>query len=344
MININYLIKAFERLYCSCHKGDIIDELCFSNKNAKEFLPIAQAYLSGSLDGSIPENIFSEIDKELITIRENKFILDSEFSFFIQKKKEVAIQFLVRSEERESNPLVASQNEEKIKKLIKHKGLSLLILFDFSEQLSYKQVKTIINEYRNIPSLGRGNHNKSAFNIAYFYINEENKLASEKANIRVYPKNRITNSNLESVMEKNNKLAINKPKNISRKVYFGNAQEYKDGFCSEYYECQIKLDNQKLFIEYQYADDPCYYQLSGEEIEPNTYYLKSNDKFGTTATVKIDFDEDNFGLLDEIIGEIVFKGENIEWFIDNIAFETLLKIAENYIKSTKNDSPSQLCR
>jgi len=58
-------------------------------------------------------------------------------------------------------------NTTEIKKLMKHEGLSLLVLFDFSK-IPYTEEQ--IERFREWPSLGQGNHKKSAFNVAYFYL------------------------------------------------------------------------------------------------------------------------------------------------------------------------------
>jgi hypothetical protein len=50
---------------------------------------------------------------------------------------------------------------------MKHDGLALLILFDFSKN-PYTEEQ--IERFRDWPSLGKGNHAKSAFNVAYFYL------------------------------------------------------------------------------------------------------------------------------------------------------------------------------
>ena len=49
---------------------------------------------------------------------------------------------------------------------MKHDGLSLLVLLDFSDSPASDQD---IGRFRDWPSLGKGNHRKSAFNVAYFY-------------------------------------------------------------------------------------------------------------------------------------------------------------------------------
>lgn len=51
--------------------------------------------------------------------------------------------------------------------MMKHDGKALLVLFDFSDT-PYSEGQ--IESFRNWPSLGRGNHRKSAFNVVYFFV------------------------------------------------------------------------------------------------------------------------------------------------------------------------------
>jgi len=50
---------------------------------------------------------------------------------------------------------------------MKYDGLAVLVLFDFSKT---PYTEDQIESFRDWPSLGKGNHKKSAFNVAYFYL------------------------------------------------------------------------------------------------------------------------------------------------------------------------------
>lgn len=67
---------------------------------------------------------------------------------------------------------------------VKHDGKALLVLFDFSDT-PYSEEQ--IESFRNWPSLGRGNHRKSAFNVVYFFVEKRRPLALGKItkNIRI---------------------------------------------------------------------------------------------------------------------------------------------------------------
>ena len=79
----------------------------------------------------------------------------------------------------------ATVNAAEVKKLIKYDGLAILVLFDFSKT-PYREDQ--IENFRDWPSLGKGNHKKSAFNVAYFYIEKQRPKTPNfiVKNIRVY--------------------------------------------------------------------------------------------------------------------------------------------------------------
>jgi hypothetical protein len=79
----------------------------------------------------------------------------------------VAVEFVVRKPEAAKSNLSASVNSTEIKKLMKHDGLALLVLFDFSKT---PYTEDQIESFRDWPSLGKGNHKKSPFNVVYFYL------------------------------------------------------------------------------------------------------------------------------------------------------------------------------
>lgn len=70
-----------------------------------------------------------------------------------------------------------------MKKLMKYDGKALLVLFDFS---TTPYSKAQIEAFRDWPSLGKGNHKKSAFNVAYFYV-EKTQTAHFWKNHQKYP-------------------------------------------------------------------------------------------------------------------------------------------------------------
>lgn len=67
---------------------------------------------------------------------------------------------------------------------MKYDGLAVLVLFDFSKT---PYTEDQIESFRDWPSLGKGNHKKSAFNVAYFFLAKQRPktLGVFTKNIRV---------------------------------------------------------------------------------------------------------------------------------------------------------------
>lgn len=92
--------------------------------------------------------------------------------------------FAVRKPTAARSNVSATVNSTEVKKLMKHDSKALLVLFDFSDT-PYSEEQ--IESFRNWPSLGRGNHRKSAFNVVYFFEEKLRPLALGKItkNIRI---------------------------------------------------------------------------------------------------------------------------------------------------------------
>jgi hypothetical protein len=97
---------------------------------------------------------------------------------------DVAVELAVRSRGKAKANVSASVNTSEVKKLMKHDGRALLVLLDFSDTPA---TDGDISRFRDWPSLGKGNHKKSSFNVAYFYKKPTKRLALGRIvkNIRV---------------------------------------------------------------------------------------------------------------------------------------------------------------
>lgn len=97
---------------------------------------------------------------------------------------DVAVEFAVRRPDAPKATLSAYVNTTEMKKLMKYDGKALLVLFDSSTTPFTEQQ---IEAFRDWPSLGQGNHKKSAFNVVYFYVEKRRPLTSGKIikNIRI---------------------------------------------------------------------------------------------------------------------------------------------------------------
>ena len=75
-------------------------------------------------------------------------------------------------------------NATEIKKLIRYDGRAVLILFDLSAS---PFERSDLERYRDWQSLGRGNHRRSAFNVAYFHRKPGKHRVSEIIRLNVSP-------------------------------------------------------------------------------------------------------------------------------------------------------------
>jgi hypothetical protein len=90
---------------------------------------------------------------------------------------EVAIEVAVRNPTQGPSTLLSRVNAPEMVKLIKHRGPAMLVLFDFSRSpLSDADLEA----YRDVPSLGQGNHARSPFNVYYFNKKRGRREAEER--------------------------------------------------------------------------------------------------------------------------------------------------------------------
>ena len=167
------VIDAFSLLYSSILKKDFSKTLYLDEWNEREFLPLARTFLLGYFGARLIPEAKAKLPGSLTGEGYIDFVIDN-----------VAVEFAVRTPTANKSNLSASVNATECKKLMKHHGLAVLVLFDFSKT---PYTEDQLNSFREWPSLGKGNHKKSAFNIAYFYI-EKHKPKTPgliKKNVRV---------------------------------------------------------------------------------------------------------------------------------------------------------------
>lgn len=79
-------------------------------------------------------------------------------------------------------------NETEMKKLLKYKGKSLLVLFDFSKKPFSSDDLEVFREH---PSVGQGNHKKSPYQISYFFKDINKETGCIKKQIRANKQKKI---------------------------------------------------------------------------------------------------------------------------------------------------------
>ena len=155
-ITIAEIVKSFDLLYNSMHRKEFSKTLRLNEWGEQELLPLVRTFLLGYFGESLVPEAKSKLPGALSGYGRIDFMVDN-----------VAVEFAARKPTSAKSNVSASVNISEMKKLMKHDGLALLILFDFSKT---PYTKEQIKRFRHWPSLGKGNHAKSAFNVAYFYL------------------------------------------------------------------------------------------------------------------------------------------------------------------------------
>ncbi|EAT2981426.1 hypothetical protein EDY93_18610 [Salmonella enterica] len=172
-ISIRDVANSFEYLFDSFYRKDFIKTHRFTKGNEREVLPLVRWYLLGCYE----DRVYPEFKARLQGSPTGNGYID----FVID---DIAVEFAVRTEKASKASISATVQTTEMKKLMKYDGKALLVLFDFSDS-PYSESE--IEEFRNIPSLGKGNHKLSAFNLAYFYVASRRPFKTDKIlkNIRI---------------------------------------------------------------------------------------------------------------------------------------------------------------
>ena len=155
-VTVTEVIDAFDLLFSSINNKEFSKTLCLKEWGERDLLPLVRAFLLGYFGESIIPEAKSKLPGSLSGNGYIDFIIDN-----------VAVELAVRKPTAAKSNLSANVNAPEVKKLMKHEGLALLVLFDFSKN-PYTEEQIL--KFRDWPSLGKGNHKKSAFNVAYFYL------------------------------------------------------------------------------------------------------------------------------------------------------------------------------
>lgn len=172
-ITVKKVVTAFELLFTSMHRKDFCKTLRIKTYTERQIAPLIRTFLLGYFGESL--------------VPEAKAVLPGTLSGFGKIDYlvgDVAVELAVRNKGKAKATLSASVNTTEVKKLMKHDGLSVLILLDFSDSPAKE---SDIERFRMWPSLGKGNHKRSAFNVAYFYKKRTKRvtLGCIRKNIRI---------------------------------------------------------------------------------------------------------------------------------------------------------------
>lgn len=172
-LTITEVVDAFDLLFASMHKKEFCKTLRLKEFTEQELHPLVRTFLLGYFGESLIPEAKAVLPGSLTG--------SGRFDYLIGN---IAVELAVRNKGKAKANISSSVNSSEVKKLMKHDGLSLLVLFDFSDD---PVTDDDIARFRGWPSLGKGNHKKSPFNVAYFYKKKTKKLSLQciTKNIRV---------------------------------------------------------------------------------------------------------------------------------------------------------------
>jgi hypothetical protein len=152
---IDSVIDAFQLLYSSFLRQDFSKSLFLYKWEERKLLPLVRTFLLGYFG----EKLQPEVSVALPGCPSGNGRID----FLVD---DVAVEFAVRTPNAPASKVSATTSQDEIRKLLKFEGKSVLVLFDFSESPYNSQE---LEEFRICP-LGKGNHNKYPYKLAYFYL------------------------------------------------------------------------------------------------------------------------------------------------------------------------------
>ena len=169
-MTVSQVIDAFDLLYKSLHDKEFRKSLRMHEMSERELLPLVRTFLLGYFGESLVAEPSAVLPGSLSGNGRIDFMIGN-----------VAVEFALRRPEHVKRELCAGANETEVKKLLKHKGPAVMILFDMARDSHLTDED--LNGYRALPSLGRGNHTKSAFNVVYFARDRSGPREYVKKNI-----------------------------------------------------------------------------------------------------------------------------------------------------------------
>ena len=163
-ITIGEIENAVLEFFVWAHDHDFCKTVKLNKQGERYLLPLLKTYFLGRFREVDPEY---EVDGGRID-----FVIGS-----------TAVEVVVRKPNAPKSILSKSVNATEIKKLLKYnKGKAVLILIDFSKS---PLRESDIEGFRDWPSLGKGNHSVSAFNVIYLHLDGGEYFKSIKKNIHV---------------------------------------------------------------------------------------------------------------------------------------------------------------
>lgn len=139
---ITEIMECFEYFFSSLYRREFVKTLRLNECSERELLPLVRCYLLGWFADNVSPEVKSKLPGTVSGHGYIDFVID-----------DVAVEFAVRKPTAARSNVSATVNSTEVKKLMKHDGKALLVLFDFSDA-PYSEEQ--IESFRNWPSLGRG--------------------------------------------------------------------------------------------------------------------------------------------------------------------------------------------
>jgi hypothetical protein len=171
-VAVRDIVNAFEVLYDGLFEREFRKSYRFHEYSERELLPLVRMFLLGWF-GSVAPELKSKLPGCLTGQGRIDFVVGG-----------IAIEFAVRRPRERKAALSEVTNSTEVKKLLQFDGRALLVLFDLSASPFDRQD---LARYREWPSLGRGNHRRSAFNVAYFYREAGDNPGSRSITMNISP-------------------------------------------------------------------------------------------------------------------------------------------------------------
>ena len=154
-MTVSQVIDAFDLLYKSLHDKEFRKSLRMHEMSERELLPLVRTFLLGYFGESLVAEPSAVLPGSLSGNGRIDFMIGN-----------VAVEFALRRPEHVKRELCAGANETEVKKLLKHKGPAVMILFDMARDSHLTDED--LNGYRALPSLGRGKSHQVGFQRCVF--------------------------------------------------------------------------------------------------------------------------------------------------------------------------------
>jgi hypothetical protein len=169
MITINKLDEAIRVFIVSLGRKEFKKSTDYVRDGERGLLPFVKFFLLGRFGSTV--NPEAKINCRAAAFARKRV------DFLV---KNIALEIAVRKPDGPKSNLSTYVNAQEVKKLVKHRGLSVLVLFDFARR-PYQEEE--LESFRTWPSLGKGNQQTSSFNVLYYHF-KSGKLNCVRKNVR----------------------------------------------------------------------------------------------------------------------------------------------------------------